>query len=53
MAASAVVSGGVYARRKPEDTLLYQAVETHFDDFVALRSRAQRARAAEVRCARV
>jgi hypothetical protein len=35
IAASAIASGRAYARHKPEDTLLYQAVATYFDDFVA------------------
>jgi hypothetical protein len=35
LAATATPSGRVYARRKPEDTLLYQAVETYLDEFVA------------------
>jgi hypothetical protein len=35
IAATAMASGRVYARHRPEDTLLYQAVATYFDDFVA------------------
>lgn len=35
IAATAIASGRVYARHKPEDTVLYQAVATYLDEFVA------------------